>query len=50
MIIINKIKFMLMNQQKNYKTKLEQTKKRVSFTFTHLMFRNLLDCVVSHVI
>ena len=37
-IVINKLKFMLMNQQKNYKMKLKQTKKRVSFKLTHSMF------------
>ena len=50
MIVINKIKLMLINQQKNYKTKLEQTKRRISFIFTHLMFRNLFNYIASHVI
>ena len=47
--MINKLKFMLMNQQKNYKTKLKQTKRRVSFKLTHLMFRNLFDHIASYV-
>ena len=50
MTMINKLKLMLMNQQKNYQTKLKQTKKRVSFALTHSMFRNLLNRVVSHAI
>ena len=49
MIVIKKLKLILMNQQKNYQTKLEQTKKRVSFQFTCSMFRNLFDRIVSHV-
>ena len=50
MTVIDKLKLMLMNQQKNYQTKLEQTKRRVSFALTHPMFRNLLDRVASHAI
>ena len=50
MTMINKLELMLMNQQKNYQMKFEQTKRRVSFAFTHSMFRNLLDRVASHVI
>ena len=49
-IVINKLKFMLMNQQKNYKMKFKQTKKHVSFKFTHSIFRNLFDRVALHVI
>ena len=50
MTMINRIEIMLINQLKKYHKDLVQAKRSTSFDFEHIVFRNLIDRVISHAI